>query len=66
MASGNLNPTLHSNPGAVALELDPSGKYLYCVNSTDGSVSLFTVTAGALKLSNTYATGAGAVAVAVF
>jgi len=49
-ASGNLNPTLHSNPGPVALELEPSGKYLYCVNRTDGSVSQFTVTAGALAV----------------
>jgi 6-phosphogluconolactonase (cycloisomerase 2 family) len=66
VASGNLNPTLHSNPGPVALELEPSGKYLYCVNRTDGSVSQFTVTAGALKLSNTYASGAGAGALAVY
>jgi 6-phosphogluconolactonase len=66
VASGNLNPTLHANPGPVALEVDPSGKYLYCVNGTDGSVSRFTVSAGALMLSNTYATGAGATAIAIY
>jgi 6-phosphogluconolactonase len=66
VASGNLNPTLHANPGPVALAADPSGKYLYCVNGTDGSVSLFTVSAGTLTLSNTYATGAGATAIAIY
>lgn len=66
VASGNLEPTLHANPGPVDLEVDPSGRFLYCINGTDGSVSLFTVSAGTLTLSNTYATGAGAMAVAIY
>jgi 6-phosphogluconolactonase (cycloisomerase 2 family) len=66
VASGNLNPMLHANPGPVDLVIDPSGKYLYCVNGIDGSISLFKVSVGVLTLNNTYATGAGAAAVALY
>jgi 6-phosphogluconolactonase (cycloisomerase 2 family) len=66
VASGNLHPTLSSNPGPVDVKVDPSGQFVYCVNSTDGSLSVFTAKSGALTLSNTYATGAGAAAVAVY
>jgi 6-phosphogluconolactonase (cycloisomerase 2 family) len=64
--SGNLHPTVNANPGPVDLKVDPSGRFLYCVNGTDGSVSLFTLSAGAPTLSNTYATGAGATAIAIY
>jgi 6-phosphogluconolactonase (cycloisomerase 2 family)/environmental stress-induced protein Ves len=66
VASGNLNPTANPNPGPVDVKVDPSGRFVYCVNNTDGSVSVFTVSAGALTLSNTYATGTGAIAAAVY
>ena len=66
VASGNLNPTVNANPGPVDIKVDPSGLFLYCVNDTDGSISVFTVSGGALTLSATYATGAGATSVAVY
>jgi len=66
VASGNLNPTVHANPGPIDIKIDPSGQFVYCVNSTDGSVSLFTVKGGALTLSKTYPTGSGASAVAIY
>ena len=64
--SGNLNPTVNPNPGPVDIKVDPSGQFVYCVNGTDGSVSLFTVKDGALTLSNTYATGTGAHALTIY
>lgn len=48
-----------SNAGPIAVIVDPSGQFVYVVNSLDGSVSLFTASAGALTLVNTYATGSG-------
>jgi 6-phosphogluconolactonase (cycloisomerase 2 family) len=66
VASGNLNPTVNSNPGPIDIKVDPSGQFVYCVNGADGSVSLFTVKAGALTLSKTYPTGTGANAVDIY
>ena len=66
VASGNLNPTVNANPGPIDIKVDPSGQFVYCVNGTDGSVSLFTVKAGALTLSKTYPTGTGANALAIY
>ena len=66
VASGNLNPTVNANPGPIDIKVDPSGQFVYCVNGTDGSVSLFTVKAGALTLSKTYPTGMGANALAIY
>ena len=66
VASGNLNPTVNANPGPIDIRVDPSGQFVYCVNGTDGSVSLFTVKAGALTLSKTYPTGTGANALAIY
>jgi len=66
VASGNLNPTVNANPGPIDIKVDPSGQFVYCVNGTDGSVSLFTMKAGALTLSKTYPTGTGAKAVAIY
>lgn len=66
VASGNLNPTVNANPGPIDIKVDPSGQFVYCVNGTDGSVSLFTVTGGALTLSKTYPTETGANALAIY
>jgi 6-phosphogluconolactonase len=66
VASGNLTPTVNANPGPIDVKVDPSGQFVYCANTTDGSVSVFTVSAGALTLSKTYATGSGATAVAIY
>jgi DNA-binding beta-propeller fold protein YncE len=66
VASGNLHPTVNTNPGPVDIKVDPSGQFVYCVNGTDGSVSVFTVRGSALTLSNTYPTGTGAHAVAIY
>jgi 6-phosphogluconolactonase (cycloisomerase 2 family) len=67
VASGNLNPTANANnPGPIDIKVDPSGQFVYCVNGNDGSVSLFTVKAGALTLSKTYPTGTGAKALAIY
>ncbi len=61
--TGNL--TNVPNPGPIDVKVDPSGKFVYVVNSLDGSVSLFTSNAGVLTLSATYPTGTGAISVAV-
>jgi 6-phosphogluconolactonase len=63
VATGNL--TSVPNPGPIDVKMDASGEFVYVVNNLDGSVSLFTPNAGALTLTATYPTGAGAVAVAV-
>jgi 6-phosphogluconolactonase (cycloisomerase 2 family) len=65
VATGNLNNV--ANPAAIDVKVDPSGQYVYVANYLDGSVSLFSVNAstGALTLSNTFAAGTGATAVAV-
>ena len=61
--TGNL--TNVPNPGPIDVKVDPSGRFVYVVNSLDGSVSLFTSNAGVLTLSATYPTGTGAISVAV-
>ncbi len=49
---------LTTNPaGPIDVIVDPSGQFVYVVNNLDGSVSLFTASAGVLTLVNTYATG---------
>ena len=63
VATGNL--THVANPGPIDVKVDPSGQFVYVVNSLDGSVSLFTASAGVLTLSATYPTGAGAARVAI-
>ena len=65
VATGNLNNV--ANPAPIDVKVDPSGQYVYVANYLDGSVSLFSVNAstGALTLSNTFAAGTGATAVAV-
>jgi 6-phosphogluconolactonase (cycloisomerase 2 family) len=55
----------NNNPGPIAVIVDPSGQFVYVVNNADGSVSLFSASAGVLTLVNTYAAGAGATAIAI-
>lgn len=69
VATGNLtgaSPT----PGPIAVQVDPSGQFVYVVNQADGSVSLFTSAAGALTLVTTYpsgtsGSGSGAISLAI-
>ncbi len=63
VATGNL--TNVPNPGPIDVKVDPSGQFVYVVNNLDGSVSLFTASAGVLALSATYPTGTGAIGVAI-
>jgi 6-phosphogluconolactonase (cycloisomerase 2 family) len=63
VATGNLNSV--ANPGPTSLKVDPSGQYLYCVNTLDDSVSLFTIQNGVLTLSGTYAAGGGAASLTI-
>jgi 6-phosphogluconolactonase len=63
VATGNLNSV--ANPGPIDVKVDPSGQFVYVVNNLDGSVSLFTASAGVLTLSATYPTGTGAIGVAI-
>jgi 6-phosphogluconolactonase (cycloisomerase 2 family) len=63
VATGNL--TSVPNPGPIDVKVDPSGQFVYVVNNLDGSVSLFTASAGVLTLSATYPTGTGAIGVAI-
>ncbi len=63
VATGNL--TKVPNPGPVDVKVDPTGRFVYVANNLDGSVSLFTASAGVLTLSATYPTGAGAIGVAI-
>jgi 6-phosphogluconolactonase (cycloisomerase 2 family)/environmental stress-induced protein Ves len=63
VSTGNLNSV--ANPAPVDVKVDPSNQYVYVVNSLDGSVSQFTVSAGVLTLKNTYNTGTGAKPVAI-
>jgi 6-phosphogluconolactonase (cycloisomerase 2 family) len=57
-STGNLTGV--PNPGPIDVKVDPAGPYIYVVNSLDGSVSLFTASAGTLTLVATYPTGSGA------
>ncbi len=61
--TGNLNGV--ANPGPIDVKVDPSGRFVYVVNQLDGSVSLFSASAGVLTLSKTYPTGTGAIGVAI-
>jgi 6-phosphogluconolactonase len=61
--TGNLNNV--PNPGPIDVKVDPSGRFVYVVNNLDGSVSLFSASAGVLTLSATYPTGTGAMRVAI-
>ncbi len=42
VATGNINGA-NPTPGPIAVQVDPSGKFVYVVNQADGSVSLFTL-----------------------
>jgi len=61
--TGNL--TNVPNPGPIDVKVDPSGQFVYVVNYLDGSVSLFSASAGVLTLNATYPTGTGAIRVAI-
>jgi 6-phosphogluconolactonase (cycloisomerase 2 family) len=61
--TGNLSNV--PNPGPIDVKVDPSGQFVYVVNQLDGSVSLFSASAGVLTLSATYPTGTGAIRVAI-
>jgi DNA-binding beta-propeller fold protein YncE len=67
--TGNLN-LVNPTPGPIAVQVDPSGQFVYVVNQADGSVSLFTSAAGTLTLVATYpsgssGSGSGAIALAI-
>jgi len=70
VATGNLNAV--ANPGPVNLMWDPSGQWLYCTNSLDGSISVFTANLGVLQLVGsvdtvqTSPTGASPLGIAVY
>jgi 6-phosphogluconolactonase len=64
VATGNING---ANPtaGPIAVQVDPSGKFVYVVNQQDNSLSVFGSAAGTLTLLMTYQCDVGASAVAV-
>jgi 6-phosphogluconolactonase (cycloisomerase 2 family) len=64
VATGNLTGATPT-PGPIAVQVDPSGKFVYVVNQQDSSVSVFTSVAGTLTLLATYPCDSGATAVAI-
>lgn len=64
VATGNINGA-NPTPGPIAVQVDPSGKFVYVVNQQDDSLSVFSSAAGTLTLLMTYQCDVGAAAVAV-
>ena len=70
VATGNLNSV--ASPGPSNLMWDPSGQWLYCTNTLDGSISVFTANLGVLTLVGsvdtvqTNPTGASPLGIAVY
>jgi 6-phosphogluconolactonase (cycloisomerase 2 family) len=60
--TGHITTT---NPGPINVTVDPSGQFVYVVNYTDGSVSLFSSKAGVLTLVNTWATDQAPTSIAI-
>ena len=54
-----------TNPGPIDVKVDPAGPYVYVVNNIDGTVALFTTSAGVLTYVATYPAGSGATAAAI-
>jgi len=59
VSTGNLSSV--ANPGPIDVKVDPTGAYVYVANYLDGSVSVFSASAGTLTLMQTYPTGSGPV-----